>query len=180
MTPRVPPGRSDGGQFAATPRDEPDVTLVAVQGRRELLSGLADDLFFRERPPTTDELAAAAAEARSVLGSLSDVEFEHRWTRVVDAARKAAAFCDEQGGFELVSGGALSEEDSCGVDLDDFTEVNMAMPEGHPGRLGYDLRGYADAIASSWGIARHVRVVDAVDADDVAAAVRDGEAVRAI
>jgi len=167
---RVEAGTPNGGQFTTTGRDEADVDLPAAHERREVLSGLADDLFYAEHPPTSAELNAAKIEAREVLGDLGDAEFEHRWSRVIDAARNHAAFADEKRGFELVSAGALTEDDSCGVELEDFTEINAAVAPGLPGHLGYDLRGYADAIATAWGMARYIRVVDAVDADDLAAA----------
>jgi len=167
---RVEAGTPDGGQFATTGREEAHVDLPAAHERRDVLSGLADDLFYGAHPPTPGEIDAAKVEAREVLGSLSDTEFEHRWSRVIDAARNHAAFADEQRGFELVSAGPLPEDVSCGVELEDFTEVNTAVAPGRPGHLGYDLRGYADAIAAAWGMARYIRVVDAVDADDLAAA----------
>lgn len=163
---RVQSGLPEGGQFTTATRTEPGVDLVQERtGERcRVLAGAADDLFY-DAAPDEQSLATARDEARTVLESLDEQDFVDRWADILEAARQHAVFADEQQGFALVVGGELTTEQACGVELEDFTEINTSYQPGQDGYLGYDFRGYADAIADAWGQARYVRVLDAVRAD---------------
>ncbi|WP_156250797.1 hypothetical protein [Pseudactinotalea terrae] len=144
LTPITQPRHTDG-RFATVTRLETPVRLQDGPTSLKLYE-LASDLVTTTQMGETDT-ATAKAKAMEVLGELPDAE--QVWDGIRTAAERWVWFEDEDYGDER-AGELLEEETKLDVDLEDFAGWNEADRHDEDGYLGYDFRGYADALADAW------------------------------
>lgn len=165
----------DGGQFATTLRDEPDVRLGgasdaddAMRERARDLGSLADDLYYSCDAPAAEALERAEREARGMLERLGAEDFTARWSQILAASRWSAWFASTEHGFERASSTELGFDASCGLDLAEYASLSDPDMAGETTLVGYDYRAFADDLAAAWAQRAWVRVRDAIVANDQA------------